>query len=200
VEADVDAAFVVERVARVRPPRVRTGRASEAAQVIVIVEVVVPRRIGTQLGIVVVRRQRQRRAAVPSSDHLRAQQRLLLATDRSFAEIASIGRDASVQLPEHDVGAVAAEQLRGRPGWQAAGLVGVAEDELACLDRSLCGVRAGDTAALHRRLADPVLEAEGGAPGGQLVAVLAPDHLHPGQLLMGAARPLDRRRQSLGIG
>ena len=147
-----------------------------------------------------VRGQRQRRAALPASDHLGAQQRLLLAAGGSFAEVAPVGRDAGVELAEHDVGAVAAEHLRGRHRRQAARLVGVAEDELARLDRPLPRVRAGDSAALHRRLADPVLEAEGGAPRRQLVAVLAPDHLHPGQVLVGAAGPLDHRRQPRGVG
>src|SRR5215211_5789535 len=191
MQADVDASLVVERVSRVGAPRVRASRAPEAAQIVVVVEVVVARRIRTELGIVVVRGERQGRATLPASDHLGAQQRLLLPAGGSFAEVASVGRDAGVQLPEHDVGAVAAEQLRGRHRRQTARLVGIAEDELAGLDRSLPGVGAWDPAALHRLLADPVLEAEGGAPRGKLVAVLAPDHLHPGQLLVGAAGPLD---------
>ena len=200
VQADVDAAFVVERVARVRATGVRAGRAPEAAQVVVVVEVVVARRIRTELGIVPFRGQRERRAALPTSDHLGAQQRLLLPARGAFAEVPPVGRDAGVQLPEHDVGTVAAEQHGGRHRRQAARLVGIAEDELAGLDRSLPGVGAGDPAALHRRLADPVLEAEGGAPRRELVAVLAPDHLHPGQLLVGAACPLGHRRQPRGVG
>jgi hypothetical protein len=41
--------------------------------------------------------------------------------------------------------------------------------------------------SLDRRLADPVLEAELGAPGRELVAVLAPDHLDARTVLVGAA-------------
>jgi hypothetical protein len=89
---------------------------------------------------------------------------------------------------------------RGRHRRQASRLVWVAEDELARLDGSLPRVRAGDAAALHRRLADPVLEAEGGAPRRELVAVLAPDHLNSRQLLVGAACPLDHGRQPRGVG
>ena len=52
MQPDVDAAFAVERVARVRPPRVRAGRALEPAQIVAVEEVVVPLRIGAELGIV----------------------------------------------------------------------------------------------------------------------------------------------------
>src|SRR5215211_976366 len=63
VEADVDASLLIERVAWVGAPRVRASRALEPAQIVVVVEVVVACRIRTQLGIVVVWGQRQRRAA-----------------------------------------------------------------------------------------------------------------------------------------
>src|SRR5215217_7300701 len=79
VEADVDASLLIERVPRVGAPRVRTGRALEAAQIVVVVEAVVACRIRPELGIVVVRGERQGRAALPASDRLGAQPRLLLA-------------------------------------------------------------------------------------------------------------------------
>ena len=58
----------------------------------------------------------------------------------------------------------------------------------------------GHAAALDRRLADPVLEAERRPPGRQLVAVLPPDQLDARQLLVGPACPLDDRLEPLGVG
>ena len=72
MEPDVDAALVVEGVARVRPPRVGAGRALEAAGVVAVEEVVVAGGIGSELGIVALRGDRERRAALPASDHLGA--------------------------------------------------------------------------------------------------------------------------------
>ena len=85
-----------------------------------------------------------------------------------------------MQLSEDEVGAVPAEHLGGRHRRQASRLVWIAENELARLDRSSLRLRAFDSAPLHCRLADPVLEAEGGASGRELVAVLAPDQLDAG--------------------
>src|SRR5215216_7688813 len=70
---------------------------------------------------------------------------------------------------------------------QLARLVGVSEDDLARLEAALLRVGGGPAAALDRRLADPVLEAEGCPPGRKLVAVLPPDQLDAGELLVGAA-------------
>ena len=114
VEANVDASLVVERVARVGPTRVRAGRALEATQIVPVAEVVVALRVGAERGVVLLRGQRERRAALPAPDHLGAEQRLLLAARGSRAEVLPVGGDARVQLPEDDVGAVAAEHLRGR--------------------------------------------------------------------------------------
>ena len=157
-------------------------------------------RVGAELGIVALGGERQRRAALPASDHLRAEQRLLLAARRLRAQVLPVGRDPRVQLAEDDVGAVAAEHLRGRHRRQLARLVRVAEDDLAGLERPLLRVRRRDAAAFDRRLADAVLEAEGGAPGRELVAVLAPDHLDAGQLLVRAPRPLGDRLEARRVG
>ena len=62
------------------------------------------------------------------------------------------------------------------------------------------GLRARDAAAFDGRLADPVLEPERRAPGRQLVAVLTPDHLDAGHVLVGAAGPVEQRLQALGVG
>ena len=52
-------------------------------------------------------------------------------------EIPAVGRDPCVKLAKRQVRAVAAEELRGWHGRQAAGLVGIAKDELARFDRTL---------------------------------------------------------------
>ena len=64
------------------------------------------------------------------------------------------------------------------------------------LERPLLRVRRRPAAALDRRLADPVLEAEGRPPGRQLVAVLAPDQLDAGELLRGRGAPARRTASS----
>ena len=145
------------------------------------------RGIGTELGVVAVRCEGERGAALPAPDHLRAEEVLLVAARRPVAQVASVGRHLRVQLAEDDVGAVATQHLRRRHRRQLTGLVGVAQDDLAGLERPLARTRGGPPASLDRGLADAVLETEGGPSGGELVAVLAPDHLHPGELGVGPA-------------
>ena len=200
VQAHVDAAFVIERIARIRAPGVRAGRALEATRIVAVEEVVVALRVGAELGIVALRGERQRRPALPASDHLRAEQRLLLAGRCLRVQVLPVGRDAGVQLAEHDVGAVAAEHLGCRHRRQLARLVGVAEDDLAGLDRPLLRVGWRNPAAFDRRLTDAVLETERGASGRELVAVLTPDHLDARQLLVRLPRPLGERLQLDGVG
>ena len=156
-------------------------------------------RVATEVRIVAVRGEGEGRAALPAPDHLRAEPRLLLAARRLRPEVLPVGRHPRVQLPEHDVGAVPAEHLRGRHRRQRARLVGVAEDDLARLERPLLRVRGGSAAPLDRGLADPVLEAEGRPPALELVAVLAPDHLDARELRMRAARLLDHGLQPLAV-
>ena len=62
------------RVARVHTPHVGTERHLPAMRIVRVVEVVVPLRVGAERGIVLVRRQRQRRAAAPAADQLRGEQ------------------------------------------------------------------------------------------------------------------------------
>ena len=65
-----------------------------------------------------------------------------------------------MQLAEDHVGAVAAQHLGLRHRGHVAGLVLVAQDELAGLERRLVRVGAEDAGALDGRVADAVLEAE----------------------------------------
>jgi hypothetical protein len=60
VQADVDAAVVVEGVTGVGPARMRADRALEAAWIVRVPEVVVTPSVGTQLRVVVVGGERER--------------------------------------------------------------------------------------------------------------------------------------------
>ena len=118
---------------------------------------------------------------------------------RPVAQVAPVGRHLGVQLPEDDVGAVATQDLRGRHRRQLAGLVGVAQDDLAGLEGSLAGTRGGPAASLDRGLADAVLETERGPSGGELVAVLTPDHLDSRELGVGLACLLGGRLEPSSV-
>ena len=58
-------------------------------------------------------------------------------------KVLPVGGHPGMKFPESQVGAVAAEDLGGRHRPHASGLVWVAEEELACLDRPLVRVGAG---------------------------------------------------------
>src|SRR5207247_1223077 len=180
VEADVAIALVVERGPWISTAGMRADRTLEAALVVAVKEVGVAARVGAELGIVTLRGKHERGAALPASDHLRAQERFLLTARRFCSEVLPVRSHPCVQLAKDDVGPVSTEHLGSRHGRQLARLVRVAEDDLAGLERLFTPVRGGNAAALDRRLADPVLEAEGGSPGRKLVAVLTPDQLDTG--------------------
>src|SRR5918997_1282078 len=196
VQADIDSAVAVQRVARIRAPCVRTQGALEAPRIVAVKERVVALRVIAEIRVVNVRRERERSAALPAPDHFRAQQRLLLAARRLRPKVLPVGRDPRVQLAEDDVGAVPAEHLRGRHRRKLSRLVLVTEDDLTRLERPFLGIRGGSPASLDRRLTDPVLEAERGPPAFELVAVLAPDHLDAGKLSMRAACLLNHGLQA----
>src|SRR4051794_13406915 len=103
VETHVDVAVAVERVARVRTPRVGAHRALEALEVVAVEVRVVAVGIGPQLAVVGVGRERQRCSALPAADHLRAQLRLLRTVGCVRAQVLAVGGDVGVQLPEDDV-------------------------------------------------------------------------------------------------
>ena len=161
--------------------------ALEAAGIVAVEEVVVPPRVAAELRVVPLRGEREWGSSLPAPDHLRTEECLLLAVRSLRAEVLPVCSDLRVQLPEDDIGAVSAQDVRGRHRRQLARLIRVSEDDLARLERPVVRVRWRPAAALDRRLADTVLEAERGTPGRELVAVLAPDHRDAVQLLMGAA-------------
>lgn len=157
-------------------------------------------RIGRQLRVIVLRRQRQRRSAGPASDHLRRQECLLLGAGAVRAQVPAPGRHVGADLAYGRVGSIAPQHVGTGHGRQAAGFVGVAEDELARFDGDFLRVGTGQPDALDVRVADAVTEAEGGAPGRQLVDVLLPDHLDTGRVLVGDTGPLQLLVQLRRIG
>src|SRR5438132_14407425 len=101
--------FVFERVARIRPTSVRADRALEASRVVIVVkEVVVATRVGSQRGVIPLRGERQWRAAPPAPDDLGSEQFLLLRTGRLGAQVLAERRHSLVELAKGDIGAVAA--------------------------------------------------------------------------------------------
>ena len=65
---------------------------------------------------------------------------------------------------------------------------------------SFLGIGAGDAGPLDAWIADAVLEAQGGAPGGELLDVLLPDHLHTGAVAQGLAGARQGRLQPRVVG
>src|SRR4051812_26704634 len=130
---------------------------------------------------------RERRAAAPPAHHLRRDQLLLRWILRVRLEVAAERSDSLMQLAERHIGAVASEHLgvRNRGPWIE--LVGVAEDQLAGLERLLARVRSGDPGALDGRVAYPVAESERLALAGGHVAALPPGCLDPCQRFVGLA-------------
>src|SRR4051794_30908964 len=127
MEADVGRHLAVQRVARVRPARVRARGTLEAAEVVAVGERVVPLRIRAECGIVVLGRHGKWRATWPAADHLGAHEGLVRAAGGLRPKVLPVRGHARVELAEHHVGPVAPEHLRRGHGREAAGLVGVAE-------------------------------------------------------------------------
>src|SRR5262249_19098732 len=136
---------------------------------------VVALRIGPQFWVVALGSESKRRAAAPAPDELGGQQLLVLWAGSALAQILAEGRHARVQLAHDHVRAVAPQHrgLRHRP--QVAGLILVAQDELAGFERRLVRVGARDAAALDGGLADAILETKRLALVGQRVDILAPE-------------------------
>ena len=136
----------------------------------------------------------------PAADELGRQQFLVGGAGGALAHVLAEGGHARVQLAHDHKGAVATQHLGLRDGQRVAGLVLVAEHELADLERRLVRVGTDDAAALDRRLADAILEAERLALVGQRVDILAPEQLDAGQLAQGCASALNQRLEALGVG
>src|SRR6185295_4192857 len=96
-------------VARVHASDVRSDRALETPGIVVVIqEVVVARRIGTESRIVAIGRERERRTTPPAADELGRDQLFVLRVGGVRADVLTERRDVLMKLPEDDVGAVPA--------------------------------------------------------------------------------------------
>ena len=132
--------------------------------------------------IVLVRGQCQRRTTGPAPDDLGGQPLLLGAVLGVLAQVLAEGGYARVQLAEDCIGAVAAQHLGLRYGGDVVGLVLVAQDELAGLERHFVRVGAGNAATLDGRMGDAIRETERVAQVSRDVHVLLPDGHDAGQI------------------
>ena len=128
-----------------------------AMRVVRVVEIVVPLRVRAERGVVLIRCQRQRRAAAPAADQLRGEQFALFLGPAVLAEESIECADARLIFAKANIGPVAAEDVRLRHRQGDPGLTWISKDELAGLDRPSIGRRKLDAAALDRWLVDAVL-------------------------------------------
>ena len=106
------------------------------------------------------RRERQRRAAAPAPHQLRREQLPLLLGLGVLVQEAIERPDARLVLAQPDERAVASQHVGPRHRKRHAGLAGIAEDELAGLDRRSLAGQGIDAAALDGGLADRILVAQ----------------------------------------
>src|SRR5262249_15905094 len=142
---------------------VRTERTFQSFHVIRIGERVVANQVGSELRLVTVRRKRQGGAAAPAAHHLRGDQPLFLRRRPLAAQVTPKTGNIPVELSKRHKGPVRT-QVHGNRGVRGLPeLVGIAENELAGLDRR---VTAGMcwAASLDMRIVQSVLEAEWVAP------------------------------------
>ena len=126
------------------------------------------RRVGAEVRVVAIRAERQRCAARPPSDDLGGEQLLLVLRASAGPDALPEGPDAGVELAEHDVGTVAAEDVRIGQRGDGARLVGVAEDELARPQRRLVRVGPRHAAPLDRGSLMPSLNPNDVRPFGSM--------------------------------
>jgi hypothetical protein len=147
-------------VTGVHPPHVGAQRHLAAVRIGGIGEVVVAPRVRAELRVVPRRRERQRCAAVPAPHQLRREQFPLLLGGGVLAQEAVERPDAGLALAQPGERAVPPQHVGPRHRKRHAGLAGVAEDELADLDRRSLAGQGIDATALDGGLADRVLVAE----------------------------------------
>src|SRR5918998_937071 len=98
VQADVDGAVAVQRVARIRAPCVRTQGALEAPRIVAVEERVVALRVIAERRVVDVRRERERSAALPAAEHLRGRHR------RKLSRLVPVAEDDLTRLERSFLG------------------------------------------------------------------------------------------------
>ncbi len=160
VQAYVDGAVGIQRIPRIRTARMGAYRAFEATRVIAVGEVIVAVRIRTLVGVIAFGRSGERSPALPATHHLRPEEGFVCAVSCSCTEISAVCRHFRVELAEHDICAVAAEDVGNRHRRKLSGFIWIPEDDLSGLQRPFVRIRRRLPRALHRRLPDAVFEAE----------------------------------------
>src|SRR5262245_36507931 len=148
------------RVPRVHAPDMRSEWHLAPLRIVGVVEVVVSLRVGAERGIILVRRERQRRAAAPAADQLRGEQFALFLGTAVLAEESIERADTRLVFAEAHIGAVATEDVWPRHWQRHPGFAGIPKDELAGFDRPPLARQRVGAAALDRRLVDAVLVAQ----------------------------------------
>jgi len=155
------AAHIVRRVAGIHAPHVRAERHRIAMRIhLLIVEVVVALRIGTERRIVLVGCQHQWCAAAPAAHQLCRNQLLFFGRLAVLAQEVAELADMLFQAAISHVAAIAGQNFRS---WQIGGrsvFVRVPEDEFARLERRAGAGRWHFASALDDRLREPVAVAE----------------------------------------
>src|SRR5262249_24905834 len=149
--------------------------------------------------IVPFRRECQWRPAPPASHHLRREQLCFRGVRRVRLQILPEQCHPLMQLAEHSIGTVAAEDVRNRHRRETAGLVAISEHEFAGLEWLLLRIRSGNSASLDRRMAYPIFESKGFFLSGKSMAVLTPDRFDSRQLLVCFTAALQHVLQALLI-
>ena len=117
-------------------------------------------RIGAEVGIVVIVRQRQGCAGAPAPEHLGGKALAFLRRVAMCLEEGVEATDPAVILAHYDEGAVPSENRRLGHAERLAVLALIAEDEFAGLDRPLLAWQRINAAALHCGLGDRIPETE----------------------------------------
>ena len=147
-------------IARIHPAHMAAERHLLAVRIARIIEVVVPQRVLAERGVVLDRRERQWRAAAPTTDKFRRQQFTLFVGSSIVSQESVERSDSRLVLAHADEGAVAPEHIRLWHRKRHTGLARIAEDEFTRFDRATLSGQGIDTAALDRGLANTVLVAE----------------------------------------
>ena len=152
---------VVPRVARIYPANVRAKRDRIAVRVhLLVVEVVVALHVGAQRRIVFFRREHERRSAAPAPHQLGRDQFLLLGSVAVLPEKLAKFPHMLLEPPVGHVAAVPRENFGLWTVGYDAVFVGIAQDELAWLQRLAGSGRRFDAISFDGRLRQPVAIAE----------------------------------------
>src|ERR1700722_16019338 len=128
--------------------------------VLVVCERVVPTRVLRKLGVIYIRRKRQRTSASPTADHLCRQKLFIARVGGGVAQKLPEARNILVKLSDREVRAIHPECLRSGPLGIYPEFVGVAKEKLARLERFALPRKRHPTLPFDEGSADSVNEAK----------------------------------------